>query len=293
MKVRGKKVATIVGAVVILGVMTVGCSEKEMVAETEKVVPEVIEMVEVTEMAETKETSEDKKTIELDSGMVVEEVTLDMLNTRLEELVKKYEGTLFIEPDIKKDLAEANHSFMSEETLFRFLEITSYEELEPFAYGEELYNYSMSNIEKKIENLEYELVIFDVGDLFFNETLIEMGNFITERILDVESGDQEKSMKAARELVYYYGKCKPEGVTVEKAPILRDDEILDSSAGIYINAFYGYSIAIFCREEIELEQPDSMELICGMWGNYDQKYEFYYLLAEKGIVELYSNFNCE
>ncbi len=278
--VSRKRVTTIISLAVILGIATVGCGEKNVVTEPVSTTKEETEKLVVTKPPEITEVSEADKEKE------GEEVTLDELNTRLAELVIKYEGTPFIEADIKKVLAEANNSFMSEETLFSFLGITSYEELEPFAYGEELYNNSMKNIEEKKKNPEYELVVFDVGDLFFDEILIETGHFISKRIHDVASEDQEKSMAAARDLVFYYTGCLPEGAVVEKAPITRDNKILDSSAGLYINGFYGYAIAILCREEIELEQSDSMKNVCGMWEYYDQTYEFFFLLAEKGIVEL-------
>lgn len=265
---KTKKATFVLGIFILLTMTAIGCVEKE-----EKIVTQVVLKTEVmTEMQE------------LDTDVEVEEVTLEMLNTRLAELVVKYEGTSFKEADMKKVLAEANNSFMSENTLFDFLEITCYEELEPFAYGEELYNACMVNIEEKKQNPDYELIIFDVGDLFFNDKLISTGNFISQRILDVESKDQEKSMAAARDLVFYYGECMPEGAIIEKAPISRNNIMLDNSAGLYINGFYGYAIAILCREEIELEQIDSMKIICNMWGDYDQSYEFYFILKEKGVI---------
>jgi hypothetical protein len=248
---------------------------KEMTEFQEEMIAEEISKDEVKEESEVIE-----EVVEV-TEEVIYDVTLEMLETRLQELLIKYEGTTFEERDILVSLAEANHSFMSEETLFQFLDISSYEELQPFIHTQDLYNESMKNLEKKRENVNYELVVFDVGDLFFDETLIETGHFISERILALESEDEEEALQAARDLVFYYSGCMPEGKMVDEAPIKRDDEILVSSASLYINGFYGYAIAILCREEIELEQPDAMEKVCGMWGDYDHTYEFYYLYLYK------------
>ena len=253
-KLKGKKTAAIVGMSAALSATAVGCGQKEVVVEpatTTESVDETAVIEEETPVVETPVVEEPVVTpaeevapVVEDKEIVVEEVTLDMLNTRLAELIPKYEGT-YTEDNLRMLLGTANCSYANIDDIVAFTNNSDVQIL--IDRGDYVTGLILNNdyaIGGYYSTGATDKTFLNPADLYFNTDLIEMGNWIYNEVLTAYGPDSEKANIALKSLINYYIGQKTGDAILDKAPIGIDNEVFSGSANLYINSLFSNLVSL-------------------------------------------------